>query len=156
MTILDKDVARAIKESISDSITVCRFSQVCRSANLQKITELPNGEKHGLYKTYHPDGQLWYEGTWKDGERHGWWKEYYPNGQLRREGIRKNDLKQGLWKYYHENGWLGFEGTFKDDNEHGLWKYNTTGKMASWNLKKLTVVVISLAHGKNTTKMGSW
>ena len=35
----------------------------------------------------------------------GIWKAYHPNGNLASEGLRETQL-QGTWKFYHEGGWL--------------------------------------------------
>ena len=38
------------------------------------------------------------------GRRQGVWRDYYPNGQLRYEGRFKNDKCKGIFRYYDEQG----------------------------------------------------
>ena len=38
------------------------------------------------------------------GRRQGVWRDYYPNGQLRYEGQFKNDKCKGIFRYYDEQG----------------------------------------------------
>jgi antitoxin component YwqK of YwqJK toxin-antitoxin module len=49
----------------------------------------------GYDRDYYPNGNLLYEGEWKDGWRNGQGKEYYENGKLKYEGE---------WKDYERNG----------------------------------------------------
>ena len=51
----------------------------------------------------------------KDDKEDGPWKFYYDNGQLRYEGTYKNGKRDGPYKYYNENGQLQEEGNYKDD-----------------------------------------
>ena len=45
--------------------------------------------------TYHPNGQLWAKGTYKDGERDGPWVEYHEDGTVNEEytGTYKDGVK---------------------------------------------------------------
>lgn len=123
MNYLDKDIAYLIKRKIRDSLTVCRFNQVCRTANLHQVQTLPNGEKHGLWKYYYNNGHFWYEGTHKDGKRHGLWKWYLQNGQRHTKGTYRDGLKHGLWKYYYISGHLWYKGSYRDGKYSGLWQW---------------------------------
>ena len=40
------------------------------------------GQKHGLWKRYHPNGQLWDEGRFEHGKKKGTWKVYDEAGKL--------------------------------------------------------------------------
>ena len=39
-------------------------------------------QKHGLWKRYHPNGQLWDEGRFRHGKKTGTWKMYNEEGVL--------------------------------------------------------------------------
>jgi len=99
--------------------------------------------------SYHPNGQIDYEGTYKDGKRDGPYKYYFENGLLYYEETYKNgeqisskstsfDYLDKEWKViseetrkdgkmvsekkfnYYKNGQLKQEGTYKDGNPYEL------------------------------------
>ena len=39
-------------------------------------------DKFKMEREYYENGQIWYEGNYKDGKREGKWTEYYENGQI--------------------------------------------------------------------------
>ncbi len=81
-------------------------------------------------KEYHKNGQLEYEGNFKDGKREGLWKYYYSTGQLEWEGNFKDGKEEGLFKIYYENGQLMMEGNYKDGKREGLSKeYYKNGQL---------------------------
>ena len=54
-----------------------------------------DGKPEGLCKKYHLNGQLKFEGNWKDDKQEGLWKFYYENGQLESEGnYKEGELRQ--------------------------------------------------------------
>jgi hypothetical protein len=57
------------------------------------------------------NGQLIYDGEYKNNKRHGKGKEYY-NGIIIYDGEYKNDKKHGKGKEFYENGELYFEGMY--------------------------------------------
>ena len=73
-----------------------------------------DGKNDGFYKRWHKNGQRWYEGTYKDGGAHGSWKGWHDNGQLSDEWNYKDGKHDGDFKYYDENGKLTKEETYKD------------------------------------------
>lgn len=60
-----------------------------------KITE---GLKQGIWKGYHPNGKLAWEGEFLMGKKHGKWKIYDEDGNLIEEGDYNMDKKTGTWK----------------------------------------------------------
>lgn len=64
------------------------------------------------------------------GRRQGEWRDYYANGQLRYEGRFKNDKCKGLFKYYDEQGNLKATNEFDKSGEKALNKtYAPNGRM---------------------------
>ena len=64
------------------------------------------------------------------GRRQGAWRDFYPNGQLRYEGQFKNDKCKGTFKYYDEQGNLKATNEFDKSGEKALNKtYAPNGKM---------------------------
>ena len=109
------------------------------------IYELKNGE--GYIKEYNNDGNIIFEGEYKNGKRSGKGKEYknsdmifegeYLNGiKWNGKGYKNNsiiyELKngEGYIKEYHENGKLKFEGDYINGKKSGKGKeYNNKGEL---------------------------
>jgi serine/threonine protein kinase len=79
-----------------------------------------NGLKEGLWREWHANEQLSYEGAYNDGNNEGLHKVWFENGQLAFEGAYKDGKKEGLHKVWFENGQLAFEGAYKDENTEGF------------------------------------
>lgn len=79
------------------------------------------GQRQGPWKEYYMEGMLRAEGNYTNNVRTGLWKFYHPNGQL--EQIGKYDAKgrgTGNWKWYYDDGTLRrdeniFEGIHEGD-----------------------------------------
>ena len=64
------------------------------------------------------------------GRRQGEWKDFYPNGQLRYEGRFKNDICRGTFRYYDQNGNLQATNEFDKSGERCLNKtYAPSGRV---------------------------
>lgn len=78
------------------------------------------GRRQGPWKEYYMDGALRAEGTYTNNLRTGLWKFYHPNGQL--EQIGKYDAKgraTGNWKWYYDNGSLRRDENLFEDIHQG-------------------------------------
>lgn len=67
--------------------------------------KITGGMKQGMWKGYHPNGKLAWEGELLMGKRHGHWKIYDETGRLIGEGDYNMDKKTGFWNEW-ENGKL--------------------------------------------------
>ncbi|MCK5353583.1 MAG: toxin-antitoxin system YwqK family antitoxin [Methyloprofundus sp.] len=68
----------------------------------------------------HKNGQMSYEGKYKDGKQHGlsiWWHE---NGQRKSEQNYVNGKNHGSAIWWYENGQKKEETNYKDEKRHGL------------------------------------
>jgi len=83
------------------------------------INQKINGKKEGVWKAWFEDGQLEYEGHYKEGKRHGIWKRWFEDGQLRYERNYKEDKWHGIHKGWFEDGQLQYEGHYKEGKRHG-------------------------------------
>lgn len=64
------------------------------------------------------------------GRRQGVWKDYYPNGQLRYEGKFKNDKCKGTFRYYDQQGNLQATNEFDKSGSRALNKtYAPNGRV---------------------------
>ena len=86
----------------------------------------------GTVKSYHRNGNLADEESYKNGKREGLTKHYYNNGKLEAEFDYKNDKREGLANIYHQNGTLKAKGNFKNGKPEGLAKvYYENGNLKS-------------------------
>ena len=66
------------------------------------------------------------------GRRQGTWRDYYSNGQLRYEGEFKNDKCKGTFRYYDEQGNLKATNEFDKSGERALNKtYAPNGRVVA-------------------------
>ena len=73
-----------------------------------------DGKIVGRWKWFYKTGELRATGGFDDEEqKHGAWKRYHPNGQLWDEGRFEHGKKKGTWKVYDEAGELVKTQTFK-------------------------------------------
>ncbi len=97
----------------------------------EKIFTQVDGEKQLIKEIhYHPNGEKYMEGSYKNNKREGHWTSWYDNGQLWSEGDFSSGLSEGKWVVHHKNGQIYYEGTFKNGERTGLWKfYDESGKL---------------------------
>lgn len=73
---------------------------------------------------FYDDGSMEYVGGYdSDGNRHGEWKYYYQNGNLWSLGNYLNGIKTGKKEVYWPTGQLRYEGFFADDQKSGHWVF---------------------------------
>jgi len=82
---------------------------------IKEIRFHPNGNKYiegeykddlrdGLWASYFEDGKLWSEGVFVKGESHGKRIVYHPNGQKYYEGNFTMGKRTGIWIFWDEDG----------------------------------------------------
>ncbi len=100
---------------------------------VEKTYKKVDGEKELIKEVhYHPNGQKYIEGNYKDNKREGYWASWFENGQLWSEGEFRNGLSEGKRTVYHENGKVYYEGNFKDGERVGVWRfYNDAGELTT-------------------------
>lgn len=76
-------------------------------------------KQHGIWRSFHPNGQVHEESSFQHGEKHGVWKTFYANGQLRSVGEWRAGKQEGLAEAWHENGKRAFSAEYKDGLQHG-------------------------------------
>lgn len=91
----------------------------------------------GLYKEFHPSGNLKMEGVNAAGKSEGVWRYYYESGELEAEGTFNGGYKDEEWKFYHKNGQLASKGTYSKGVASDIWEeYYEDGALASKGLKR--------------------
>ena len=86
----------------------------CEDGKVQELLNYKDGERDGLRKLWHTNGQLWFESNYKDDKKDGLRKHWRINGQLISERNYKDGERDGLEKWWHENGQLKSEINYKD------------------------------------------
>ena len=79
------------------------------------------GEKKGVIKTYHENGQFYEVGQFKDGDFHGYRKIYRPDGSIELQETYVNGQYHGPYKKYYANGKVKIEGEYIDGSMEGEW-----------------------------------
>jgi antitoxin component YwqK of YwqJK toxin-antitoxin module len=65
-----------------------------------------DGKRHGEFKRWHENGQLWQHCYFVDGKLHGDYKLWYENGQLRMHCFYVDGKRHGEFKSWNLNGQL--------------------------------------------------
>ena len=52
------------------------------------------------------DGTIYIKVDLKNGQKHGRYYEYYPNGEVKKKGRFRKDIQVGTWRYYNDKGEL--------------------------------------------------
>jgi len=117
------------------------------------------GRRQGVWQKKYPDGNLIYEGQYRDGEPVGVWTRYHEGGQIKAkiqyaensdsasvtlfdpagtkisDGTYVNEKREGLWTFFSGDIMISTE-ECKDGDKHGISrKYYPTGELleeAEW------------------------
>lgn len=101
------------------------------SATLATFESRGREERNGVFKTWHPNGQIARQGEYRYNLPVGkatWW---FANGQKQMEGTYVDGKQDGHWTWWHENGIKSISGDYKDGVPAGSWVWwKDTGKVA--------------------------
>lgn len=89
----------------------------------------------GMFKTFYPDGNVWFESGFKNGKQEGVARMYYPNGSLWEEANFKDGQLNGFFQMYYPSGSVWLDSSY----ENGILKeipriYNEAAERVSQNL----------------------
>lgn len=71
----------------------------------EEYHQLPNGQKHGAYTSFYPDGAIKEKCSYVDGVRNGPYHLYHANGKLFHNGLFLNGLKNGEYNTFSDDGY---------------------------------------------------
>ena len=111
----------------------------------KRIEPYVDNLKHGIWKTFHPDGSLEAEHTYEHDVQTGPSTEYFKSGQKKISGlIGKTGYRQGKWSRYYESGQLRTQTYYEDGRKIGpeISFYENGEKKQACNLNK------QRSHGK--------
>ena len=93
--------------------------------------KIVDGYKEGEWKFFYPNGKYLGLTVFFEGEKNGKIEKYYENGQLEFEGQYKNDRKIGEWKWFDESGNIidvqTYDGTQIEKSDSVVVKKNGSG-----------------------------
>jgi hypothetical protein len=84
---------------------------------------IPTGDREGLWRFWHENGQLIIEKNYVNGNLEGLYRSWHENGQLQEEGNYLNGEREGLHRFWHENGQLEQEGNYLNGKREGLHRF---------------------------------
>jgi len=71
---------------------------------VQLAGALENGERHGIWQSFYPDGTSWSKTEFDKGIFEGETTTWYKNGIVRYTGFYKNGKEDGEWRWYDSTG----------------------------------------------------
>ncbi len=100
--------------------------------------------KHGLYKIYHDNGELWQKGIFRRGKLDSTWIDNYYRGMRKQVLHYEEGLLQDTTLIYFRSGQLKQKVPYKDDKVHGEVRlYHENG-----NLKEISHYRNGAIHGE--------
>merc|ERR1712151_556162 len=98
----------------------CFGSQYYEDMTIKYLGKLENGQKSGMGKEFHQNGNLYYEGNYQNNEPHGdqvtlW----HPNKQTMYTGGMIEGQKEGHGTEFYENGQVLFNGDWHNNEAYG-------------------------------------
>lgn len=102
---------------------------ICAMATTPNATD-KKGRKQGAWSKTYANGQLMYEGSFKNGQPIGTFKRYFESGKLKLiQTYTKGD--NSTVKIYEEDGkTISMEGAYKGKERDGEWKFYSEGKLS--------------------------
>lgn len=83
-----------------------------------------DGKQHGLYESYHSNGQLHYKHVYRNGVRQdGPLIAFHKNGTVQRKTVISKGKIHGVAKFYGRDGLITSEGPYNYGKKHGIFKY---------------------------------
>jgi antitoxin component YwqK of YwqJK toxin-antitoxin module len=105
---------------------------------IKSETLLQDGQRHGVSRHWHENGQLKGVLPYQNGRMYGMRKEWHENGQLESEVPYRNGQIHGIVKYRHEGRFLQdvhVDGRFIGTFEEALNKYDKLWFLLMFGIK---------------------
>jgi antitoxin component YwqK of YwqJK toxin-antitoxin module len=107
-------------------LSVLLFTLVC-TASAQTISDINKtdslGRKQGPWTKYWPNGNIQYQGLFRDDHPVGSFKRYYSNRVLMSEQEFSEDGREAVTINYHANGYISSKGTYINQMKEGKWSF---------------------------------
>ena len=100
------------------------FSQINDSINKTD----KNGMKQGHWLKKYPNGNIQYDGYFKDNQPFGAFKRYFENDTLHSLLIFSNDSKEAYASIFHANGFIASKGKYINQLKEGKWQFFSSNR----------------------------
>lgn len=115
--------AKVEEGRFADSKKIGVWKMYHPNGNLKSEITYTNNRPNGYAKMYYENGTLQEEGNWENNRWVGGYKAYHDNGQVFYDfKYTENGKRQGEQKYFYENGQLMMKGEMHDGKETGVWE----------------------------------
>ena len=108
-------------------LVIILLSSISAEISCQAVTEINKtdqlGKKQGAWIKKYPNGNVQYEGTFKDDHPAGEFKRYYEDRTLMSVMIYSDDGRSAEATVYHPNGFISSQGKYSDQKKDGKWKF---------------------------------
>ncbi len=96
---------------------------------IQVLEHYERGKFHGIYHTFHSNGEIHLEGKYHNNLMQDSWRTYDSLGHLTEEVLMQGNMENGPFKEYYPDGTIKTEGYYKDGPyEHDTLKiYDESG-----------------------------
>ena len=89
------------------------------------------GYRHGVWRVWHPNGQLQMQGSYEKDKPVGQFSWWHANGQLALQGAYTEGKRDGEWRWWHANGLKRSSGEYFLGAPAGDWAWwNEQGKLS--------------------------
>lgn len=97
---------------------------ICLSQSLKSINQVDNqGKKQGHWIKKYQNGNVMYDGFFKNDYPTGEFKRFYENGVIKSVLVFSSDGKTAYATLYHPNGFKASEGRYVNQLKEGKWKF---------------------------------
>lgn len=121
---------------------------ITQSVIAQKINQTDDkGQKQGLWRKYHKNGRLDFEGEFKDGKPIGLFKYYYDNGTKKALIEHNITTSRSLANFFHPNGQMMSAGIYRNQMKDSTWVTFTETGLVS----EISNYLNNELHGERTT-----
>lgn len=97
----------------------------CEFTAIERIGHFDFAKAHfeGDFQDYNNQGKLILSGQYKHGQKDGLFRAYHFNGRVKWEGIYVDDLPHGDWNYYYPDGKPMLHIKYDSDSTMRIWSY---------------------------------
>jgi antitoxin component YwqK of YwqJK toxin-antitoxin module len=96
-----------------------KYEQWWDNGNPSIVMYYAGGRREGASLTYHKNGRILSQSTYKDDALHGPSTTYYESGGIEYQGAFMNGNYVGIFTKYWEDGTIDYTMTYQDGNRHG-------------------------------------
>jgi len=94
----------------------------CQTGQAPNLTD-QQGRKQGRWIAKYPNGNIRYEGVFKDNHPVGEFKRYYENNTINAILVYSNNGNDADATFYHPNGYISAQGKYVNRMKEGKWKF---------------------------------